>query len=53
MVTKKTVLWAAGLVVVAAAGLFEWRPVSAAAAGVRRVGAGRRGNVRAVALSRP
>jgi beta-galactosidase len=29
MVTKKTVLWAAGLAV-AAAGLFEWRPLSAA-----------------------
>ena len=30
MVTKKTALWAAGLVVVAAAGLFERRPLSAA-----------------------
>ncbi len=31
MVPKKTALWAAGLVAVAAAGLFDWRPVSAAA----------------------
>ncbi len=30
MVTKKVVLWAAGLIAVTAAGAFEWRPLSAA-----------------------